>query len=1841
MSIARIIRIPLVFLLAILIHACGSDSDKKIQTDPAYGEYIFAYTSGVISSTDPILVQLTEPYSGSLRTNDALPDNIFNFEPKISGQTVWLDESTLKFIPDENLKSNTIFRGKLNLSLLRDVPKEMKTFEFQFQTVKQNLSIYIDGLATYTPTDLTRMKLTGKIHTADVMDMETVKKAIVAKQDENTRDITLIAESNRTYAFTVENIIRGEERSNLKMNWSLGSGDDAVSGEKDYKIPSLSDFEVMNINVERGSDQTVTVYFSDPLADMKLDGLVSIEDVDNLKFLIDGNTLKIFPQSKVNGQKLLRINGSIENVAKRTMGSDYSATIAFEIEKPKVRLVGDKSIIPTQKQGLIFPFEAVSLEGVDVYITKIFSNNILQYLQFAEMGESNYLNRVGRHIYRKHINLNQAGATDIYSWNRYYVDLSDIIEADPGALYEIDIRFKQKDAVYDCNGNIESKTDNLQSGNQGWISDGTYFVDDYWSDYEYNWQEQENPCHGAYYNRWTTSAKRVIMATNLGVTAKMGGDKKLFVAVNDMRSTKPYQAATIKVYDYQQQLIAETITDEKGFATIKCPREPFALVATSTGDKTYLKVNQGYNLSLSKFDIAGQNVQDGIKGYIYGERGVWRPGDSLYVTFVLEDPENILPKSHPVEMELFNPRGQLVSRMIKTTGVNGFYDFRTATDSEAPTGDYRMEVGIGNRTFTKILKVETVKPNRLKINFEFEDTPAKSKILKGELEAKWLHGATATNLKADVTMSLRGTKTTFKGFDKYHFDNNIRSGFNTEEAEVFNGKLNAEGKSVLNISMKDKTDNAPGMLKAFFNTKVYEPGGNFSVDYHSILYSPYESYAGILLPESNMWGNALETDKDHKIQLVSVDAKGKTTNRKELIVKVFRIDNYWWYDQYNGNQYNYLNSSHYHELRSEKVSLKEGRGVLDINIPERSWGRYLIHVEDPVGGHSTAQFVYFDWPYWMRSNRTTSEAATILAFSSDKDNYDVGESVKLTFPSPANGRALISIENGTKILDKFWVETQSGVTKFEFKTTAEMAPNVFAHISLIQPHAQTTNDRPMRMYGIIPIPVENPDSRLHPEIAAPELLRPESTAKITVSEKDGKPMTYTLAVVDEGLLALTRFKTPNPWDSFYAREALGVKTWDMYDDVIGALTAGDGNVLSIGGDEEAVDPGKQKAMRFKPVVRFLGPFNLEKGKKTTHEIDIPNYIGAVRVMVVAGRDNAYGNVEKEIPVRSPVMVLGTLPRVLGPDEKVSLPVNVFAMEPQIKDVTITVETNGVINLTGAKSQKLKFEKTGDDIVYFELTTSRKTGIGKVKIEARSGNEVSRYEVEMDVRASNPLYTTVRDTVIPPGGTWNANYTYFGIEGSNSAVVEFSKLPALNLEKRLNFLIGYPHGCLEQITSGVFPQIYLGKMIDLSSSRKIEIEENVKGVLKAYRNYQRPDGGLSYWPGGNYQNEWSTTYAGHFMLEAEKQGYALPIGLKSQWLRYQKSAARTYNSSDYRNQAYSQRTQAYRLYTLALAGDPDFGSMNVLKGSPSMDISARWILALAYITAGQAEVGQSLIEGQTRDIPNYTELSYTYGSGLRDEGFVLETLVALGLNTDAAMVGKSIAQRVGSDRWYSTQTLAYSLKALALYMGNTRDSGLKVSLSATGKAKEIATGKDLIQENLTVNGEAGKITATNNSDQNIFARLLISGKPIEGKEERIANNLRMEIKYMDANHNIINVDNLKMGTNFIAEVTVINPGTKGRYSNLALTQIFPSGWEILNPRMSDAGIASGAAPTYQDIRDDRVMSYFDLGTNDRITLRMQLNATYQGRFYMPAVKVNAMYDESIISIEPGKWIEVKE
>src|SRR5690606_18075891 len=321
-----------------------------------------------------------------------------------------------------------------------------------------------------------------------------------------------------------------------------------------------------------------------------------------------------------------------------------------------------------------------------------------------------------------------------------------------------------------------------------------------------------------------------------------------------------------------------------------------------------------------------------------------------------------------------------------------------------------------------------------------------------------------------------------------------------------------------------------------------------------------------------------------------------------------------------------------------------GKGKFTLNIPENERGRYLIRITDPESGHATGRTAYFYKNWYQNSPDTDKEAAKMLVFSADKENYNVGETAKITFPSGTQGRALISVENGYEVLSYKWAMSTQGETTGNIPITPEMAPNVFVNISLLPPHAITSNDLPIRLFGVIPIIVENPATTLYPEIKMPNVLQPEQEVEVVVSEKNKKSMTYTIAIVEEGLLDLTRFKTPNAWDEFFAREALGVKTWDVFDDVIGAYSGSIDQVFAIGGDANAAAGKNKKANRFKPVVTYLGPFKLNAGENQSHTLKLPNYIGAVRTMVVAGNaeNEAYGSTDKSVEVKKPLMVLASL-----------------------------------------------------------------------------------------------------------------------------------------------------------------------------------------------------------------------------------------------------------------------------------------------------------------------------------------------------------------------------------------------------------------------------------------------------------------------------------------------------------------------------------------------------------------------------------------------------------------------
>ena len=418
---------------------------------------------------------------------------------------------------------------------------------------------------------------------------------------------------------------------------------------------------------------------------------------------------------------------------------------------------------------------------------------------------------------------------------------------------------------------------------------------------------------------------------------------------------------------------------------------------------------------------------------------------------------------------------------------------------------------------------------------------------------------------------------------------------------------------------------------------------------------------------------------------------------------------------------------------------------------------------------------------------------------------------------------------------------------------------------------------------------------------------------------------------------------------------------------------------------------------------------------------------------------------------------------------------------------------------------------------------------------------------------------------------------------------------------------------------------------------------MKEVIRRLRSYQTVDGAFAYWPGGTSSNGWGTVYATHFLLEASKKGYLVPEAMKQSVLNNLRRVARNWKpvTSYYKDS--EEATQAYRLYVLALAGSPEMGAMNRLKEMKDLTSMSRWSLASAYALVGREDVAQDLISKTTALPSGYSEYDETFGSDVRDQSIQLMTLCLLDKGKEAATLVEELSKQLSSDDWLSTQSTAFALVALSDYLAKYRvDGAMDFTYACGGKDGQVKTDKNIWSETLLDKaGTSASVELKNTGKSTLFARIITEGIPEQGEEKAYANGVSLAVSYVDLNGSPVNVAQLEQGTNFSAVVTVKTPSARG-YNNLVLSEIFPAGWEILNTRFlnESATDSLSAGVNYQDIRDDRVYSYIDrLPAGSQVTVKINLCAVYPGRFYLPPVYCEAMYDYLIRANTAGQEVTV--
>lgn len=1796
----------LLALCILLFSQCTSTPNSEPDT-PEFNEYVTTYSSGSLPRKADIQVTLSQDIAENI-LKEVKASDIFKFSPSVEGTMTVTDGRTLVFSPSKEMMRNTMYQVDLQL---QKIFENGQPFQFSFRTRPFAMT---GSLKSFDVTDDDQYILNYTINTADTEEASLVERHL--ETSAQTETTWTHSPDGTTHLLQLK--LNPTEETELEIcqtaDKSINAGRRVINT---ISLPSTKTFAVISQRTKQGDMNCVEVTFNknlDPKQNLK--GLIYIKGKE-CEISTEGNKALLYT-SLQNGESIeITIDKSLRSRSGQQIELKSLPSINVQAELPAVQFIGNGTIIP-QSDKILVPFRSVFMRGIRVVVYKMFSNMISSVLQNGNISDCDNLYTAARPIAVTTIYVDDDNA-DLREWHNYAIDLTKQCKLEPGAIYRVELSLDERLSAWPSDSLRKATRaeiaaedarimDKLQDQfeTHSWYYTGNGYTQNHWWEDNY-YEKHKNPASPWYYDNRVVG--RNVLATNIGLSALKGtGNNIRLVAIN-LPDACPMEDVLMEVYSRQQQLIAKGKTNNEGIADIDYETklgQPYFVIARKGNDVSYLKVNADQALSTSTFDVEGAVIERGLKGYIYGDRGVWRPGDTLHVSFMLNDREKTLPQDHPVTLKLSNPLGQIVNTITKSSGIMGIYTFTIPTAQDAPTGVWNAQVNVGGVNFSKSLRIEAIKPNRLKIELKMPKENLGIGENTAELNTEWLNGNKAHGLKYEIKATLIQTKTSWKEYKDYIFDDPTKS-FESDEQEISKGTVDDNGSAV--IKMKFNTgETAPGMLKSNLVTHIYEPSGEFSTDVTQSLIAPYSVFVGIKAPDMKEKSH-LDTDHEYTYQIATVDKDGKPVGNRSVKVDIYKTQWHWWWSSSRNDMVGYTSSKYNKPVETMTVQTdSQGKGSFDITMNRGDWGTYLFIVKDANGGHSAGTLNYYDWPE-MESRRSSEsrDNATSLSITTDKKEYAPGETIHLSVPSAEGSQAIVSICNGSKILHLKTYTCQKEHTSIDLRVTDEMCPNIYIAVSLIQQYEQSKNDMPIRMYGITPVKITSSRSHLNPVIQCKDEVQPETTCQVTVSEKEGRAMGYTLAIVDEGLLDLTHFKTPNAWDTFNAREALGVRLWDLYRDVQGAFGGRIEQMFSIGGDEALNNSPKAIVNRFRPMVYFAGPFSLKPGETRTHQIQVPNYNGRVRVMVVAGDGAAYGCTEKSVMVRRPLMLIGTMPRQIGKGDEMTVSATVFASQP-LGNVKIEIASSESLQIIGDKSQSVRLDQAGDKTVQFRIKASSSHNSGRVSLKATASNCKVDYTSDIDIRTVSQTISETQHVRIDPGTTFDKAIQMPG-ERDFMMLMDVTTIQPLNLRNRLNQLIAYPHGCVEQTTSKAFPQLYLNEFSTLSKEQQDKVEKNIKYCINRLVSYQTKNGGLSYWPGGSSSSSWASTYVLHFLTEAQSRGYYVPDNLYKPLKSYVTKKAEAWTSKDQSMEA------AYQLYVLAYMHTPAQGTMNRMREyAKEMNETSNMFLAAAYALSGRTDIGLELLETPHKSFDAW----WLFSSDVTK-------LIAYQLlkENQANDLTEKVRSTLASDRWLSTSDCAFSLYALSNhYKKHHPSEGLSFAVNMDGtKIEDLTTDKFLWSEEVATDKKQSKLNVRNNSNAPIYLTATAQGKADQSKIERNANGLELSVSYTTDKDQPLDIHSLQQSTTFKAVVTIRNV-SGNRLENIAVTHIIPAGWEILS------SLPTGSI-NYQDLRDDRLLSYIDeLRNYDSVTITVKLSATYAGQYYLPSISAEAMYDATI-------------
>ncbi|EPF8205965.1 alpha-2-macroglobulin family protein [Campylobacter coli] len=912
------------------------------------------------------------------------------------------------------------------------------------------------------------------------------------------------------------------------------------------------------------------------------------------------------------------------------------------------------------------------------------------------------------------------------------------------------------------------------------------------------------------------------------------------------------------------------------------------------------------------------------------------------------------------------------------------------------------------------------------------------------------------------------------------------------------------------------------------------------------------------------------------------DLKENLVSGKTLEYRIYQNDYYWWWDYDSYDEFLRSIKQDHNTKLIEKGELTSSSEPMKFSFNTSNYyGQMFIELIDKESGISAGQSFYVS--SW--GEPSYADVVSSLKIKSDKNKYKIGQSAKIEFESVAGAKALITLSSNSKIIDRFVMDTQGESTSIELAMKKEYAPNIYVSVSLFQDYNKIDNDRALRLFGIIPLYVEDENTKLNLEL-----------------------------------------KTPDIWEGFYAKTGFTLKTYDTYSQIIPKFTGGD-SVSKIG-NLRADKNRDDSAQRFKPVVLFNAPARSDEAGFAKLKFKMPSYMGLVRVMVVANENDAYGSISKDMQVSAPLVLLETLPRTLKIGDNFTLLTQIFKTENRIKNATLSVRSKNSLIKISPDTQAIDFKNATNLEVMMDANVSdNRIGKELLEFELKSENYTYKNEIEIDIKPIN-AYTYENNTSLIKAGESKEFIIKDYILGTTNATLKLSPTPILDMDKRIKYLLNYPYGCIEQTTSAVLPQLFLDKFSTEFDKQKAI--NNINAAIERYANFQTADGGFAYWQGGDESNAWGSNYAGMFLILAKQNGYFVPDSMYERWLKYEQNFVQKSIYHDY-----MMDIKANSLYLLAMAKKPNISEMNLLYDSlNTLSTEAKWQLAAAYKLAGVEDTAKQIASKISIE-PDSKYSSYTYGSLIRDEAIIANAYKQIyGTNNEELL--QKISYTLLSKDYLSTQSTGYALYALA--MGANLENMNENFMDATLKIGDQVHTIDQNQMQIfSFNNEKAII----NANKDIFVSFGVEGVKA-GENSAFSNKISLDRAFYDEKGNKISPSEIGSGQTFYMRISAsLNEGAN-YVSNIALTQILPSGWEVSNTLLDDntSSFIKNSSYDFIDVRDDKIMWFFSLNKNRTHHFYIKLNAITPGSYTLSGAYVEAMYDDTYRALSESEKVVVK-